>query len=114
MPLNPWFDGGDQTEAIQRERPFRVKKSYPKILRNRKRRRLMHDEQRIDANADLGCKGVADPSVNVLEKAVQGGIDDTLKFAFRRQFHPQSPLTARTLNQTGRRQCALRASRSRG
>lgn len=38
MPLNPWFDGGDQTEAIQRERPFRVKKSYPKILRNRKRR----------------------------------------------------------------------------
>jgi hypothetical protein len=38
MPLNPWFDGGDQTEAIQRERPFRVKRSYPKILRNRKRR----------------------------------------------------------------------------
>ena len=38
MPLNPWFDGGDQTEAIQRERPFRVRKSYPKILRNRKRR----------------------------------------------------------------------------
>ena len=38
MPLNPWFNGGDETEAIQRERSFRVKRSYPKILRNRKRR----------------------------------------------------------------------------
>ena len=31
--------------------------------------------------------------MNVLKKAVQGGIDDMLKFAYRRQFHPQSPLT---------------------
>ena len=38
MPLNPWFDGGDETKATQRERSFRVKRSYPKILRNRKRR----------------------------------------------------------------------------
>jgi hypothetical protein len=38
MPLNPWFDGDDKTEAIQRERSFRVKRSYPKILRNRKDR----------------------------------------------------------------------------
>ena len=26
--------------------------------------------------------------VNVLKEAVQCGVDDTLKFAFRRQFHP--------------------------
>ena len=38
MPLNPWCDGGDQTKAIPRERPFRVNRSYPRILRNRKRR----------------------------------------------------------------------------
>jgi hypothetical protein len=38
MPLNPWFDCGDKTKATQRERSFRVKRSYPKILRNRKRR----------------------------------------------------------------------------
>jgi hypothetical protein len=29
--------------------------------------------------------------VNVLKEAVQCGVDDTLKFAFRRQFHPQAP-----------------------
>ena len=38
MPLNTWFDGGDETKTIPRERVFRVKRSYPKILRNRKRR----------------------------------------------------------------------------
>ena len=38
MPLNTWFDGGDETKTIPRERPFRVKRSYRKILRNRKRR----------------------------------------------------------------------------
>ena len=28
--------------------------------------------------------------MNVLKEAVQCGVDDTLEFAFRRQFHPQS------------------------
>ncbi len=45
MPLNPWFDGGDQAETIQRERSLRVKRTYPKILRNRKRR----IQRRLDA-----------------------------------------------------------------
>ena len=39
MPLNPWFDGGDKTKATQREKVISSeKRSYPKILRNRKRR----------------------------------------------------------------------------
>ena len=29
--------------------------------------------------------------MNVLKEAVQRGVDDTLEFAFRRQFHPQAP-----------------------
>ena len=43
------------------------------------------------SSADIGCKGIGDPPVNVLKEAVQRGIDDTLEFAFRRQFHPQTP-----------------------
>ena len=39
---------------------------------------------------DLGFECVGDPPVNVLEEAVQGGIDDTLEFAFRWKFHPQA------------------------
>jgi hypothetical protein len=38
MPLNAWFDGGDETKTIPRERPFRVNRNYRKIMRNRKRR----------------------------------------------------------------------------
>ena len=48
MPLNPWFDGGDKTKATQRERSFRVKRNYPKILRNRKRR----IQRRLDPERD--------------------------------------------------------------
>ena len=46
MPLNPWFDGGDETNATQGERSFRVKRSYPKILRNRKRVQCRLDPER--------------------------------------------------------------------
>ena len=38
MAASPWFDGGDETKPPKAERSFRVKKNYPKILRNRKRR----------------------------------------------------------------------------
>jgi hypothetical protein len=37
-------------------------------------RRLRHDEKRIDANADLGCKGVGDPLVNVLKKPFKAAL----------------------------------------
>ena len=38
MPLNPWFGEGVQSQPNQEERPFRVKRNYRNILRNRKRR----------------------------------------------------------------------------
>ena len=42
--------------------------------------------------------------MNVLKEAVQRGVDDTLKFAFRRQFHPQAPQSlARGIKQGVRR-----------
>ena len=82
MPLNTWFDGGDENQTIPRERSFRVKRSYPKILRNRKRRigrRLdpergwsdqaepimkasnIHYEMAEKAKA-VNCGGLGDPS----------------------------------------------------
>ena len=36
--MNPWFDGGDKTEPPKEKTAFRVKRSYRKILRNRKQR----------------------------------------------------------------------------
>jgi hypothetical protein len=57
MPLNPWFDGGAKTKTIQRERSFRVKRTYPKILRNRKRR----IQRRLDAKR--GWSNQAEPII---------------------------------------------------
>ena len=45
----------------------------------------------LDIIADIGCECVGDPPVNVLKEAVQCGVDDTLKFAFRRKFQTSVP-----------------------
>ena len=45
MPVNPRFNGGEQTEPPKEKQTFRVKRTYPKILRNRKQR----IERRLDA-----------------------------------------------------------------
>jgi hypothetical protein len=45
MLMNPWFDGGVKTKPAKEKAAFRVKRNYPKTLRNRKRR----IERRLDA-----------------------------------------------------------------